>query len=249
MKSISTVFLILILAIFLINGNSMATSITVDGIFDLTEWDGYYADDDGVLNTSGYVEPGWGGQLFDVEYLGLYITSEQVYFGLQTGFDVSADMVSTYRPGDFALDVDGDEMYDYAIRFSFIDGVFQGFSLYNVTSWSVPVFAISTPFEMAVGGGTMIDPAAFTGAFGSGEYANNRDGGTSYVLEGSFDLALLTAYTGNDIGIHWTMECGNDVLNQNSAPVPEPATMLLFGCGLIGLAAVGKKKFQQGNTK
>ena len=240
MKRFLKISLFLILGVFCVAGNSMAIP-TIDGTFSLSEWSGYYAEDDGVLNTSGYVEPGWGGQLFDVEYLGLYITSDEVYFGLQTGFDVAADNVSGYRPGDFALDVNGDGTYDYAIDFS-ISGTTASFSLFEVTSWEdSDYFSTANPFEMNEG----TEVADFTGAFGSGIYDNNIDGGSSYVLEGSFNLSLLNAYAGNDIGIHWTMECGNDYLTQTSAPVPEPATMLLFGCGLIGLATVGRKKFQK----
>jgi len=247
MKRFLKISLFVILGVFFVTGNSMAIP-TVDGTFNLSEWAGYYAEDDGVRYYDGFVNPGWGGQAFDVEYLGLYITSDKVYFGLQTGFNVAADNVSGYRPGDFALDVNGDGTYDYAIDFS-ISGTTSGtpasFSLYKVTNWEDSVyFPIANPFEMK--DGEKVDD--FTGVFGSGYYANNSDGGLSYVLEGSFNLSLLGAYTGNDIGIHWTMQCGNDYLNQTSAPVPEPATMLLFGCGLIGLAAVGRKKFQQAIT-
>jgi hypothetical protein len=79
--------------------------------------------------------------------------------------------------------------------------------------------------------------------------------GVRYFLEVSIEIDagledVLTNPQGG-VGIHWTMECGNDVINVRDnqplvpgpqLPIPEPSTFVLMGIGLSAMAL--RKKFE-----
>ncbi len=183
------------------------------------------------------------------------------------GFDFNSSNEG-FEIGDIFLDIDGDigtsETYDeginsvkdnfgyeYVLDLNFSDSSYVVYELnndsYNYTvyyqSWNnhQGVNSHSNPYRYDSGGNQK--------AVGTFQYISNLSdsdvgfyGGTHYALVG-FDLGFLN---GQEFTAHLTMGCGNDnLMGQGTAPVPEPATVILMGIGLIGVAGFGRKKIKK----
>jgi hypothetical protein len=230
----------------------LALSLPVNAsVLDFWSADGWEMLDaeDGV-GSGGYVGPGWGGQAFDAEYLFYKKEGGILSIGLQSGFDLSdGHQVSgrkSYYAGDLALAFNGGS-YDYAIDFGLVTKDYHGndnvgvgagnqdaAGLYHVTQWNNDIaFAVSSPFAMDEG--SLL--ASLTGASNGSE---SKADGLSYYRTASFDLAAL-GFDVADFSAHWTMSCGNDVV-EGSAAVPEPSALLLMAGGLFGLMGGRKLK-------
>jgi len=233
---------------------------TRDGFQEFNDGSGGNKWDINYLGTD--IDRSAGSSVFQFGAKGGSILSGSNTYGRNTALTLSDIAINVVRAGESPTDPAADSTgWDYALRLISIDtaGVaeFSLFSLLDddgvqVGAWQGSgtgaddddnyshqnhAYGSTETYKMV--GGHEISTAPI-----QGKYSPNS--GDQGVLEGSFDLSLLSLFDeqiGGRIITYLTMSCVNDeaIVDANVSPVPLPSAVWLFGSALIGFIGMSRR--------
>jgi hypothetical protein len=236
--------------------HTLGTNITIyDGASHVSNWHSTQEDQE--------VEPGnSGGQFWDLE--GFYIDGTTLNMvggfdfkngqgNVQSG-DIFVNTLCNGKYGSANMNGNGNQLtpntygYNYVFDLSFDNDIYT-YTLYGLTPESTLLSVyyernnISNPFSY-VNGGIELGSGVFS------YYTGLNDADVGGLLGDTHNIVSLDLYNLillepdlDRFDVHFTIGCGNDnLMGSTCNPVPIPASMLLFGSGLIGLVGLGRRK-------